>query len=87
MIQVANIEITDVTVTPSTVVAGAQYIIAATVEPRIFGIMDADGQMITDAAGNVITTQMPITPVYGISTADGDLISTAAEEYILAEGD
>ena len=58
MIQVANIEITDVTVTPSTVVAGAQYIIAATVEPRIFGIMDADGQMITDAAGNVITTQM-----------------------------
>ena len=52
----ANIRISSVTVTPSTVTAGASILITAIIEPRLFGISNAAGQMIKRAAGEVIST-------------------------------
>ena len=53
----ANIQISDVTITPSTVISGAQFIISATIIARTFGISNATGAMIKRAAGEVISTQ------------------------------
>lgn len=53
----ANIQISDVTITPSTVISGAQFIVSATIIARTFGISNAAGAMIKRAAGEVISTQ------------------------------
>ena len=52
----ANIRISSVTVTPSTVTAGASILISAMIEPRWFGIANAAGQMIKRASGEIIAT-------------------------------
>lgn len=52
----ANIRISSVTITPSTVAAGASILVSAVIEPRLFGISNAAGQMIKRAAGEVIST-------------------------------
>lgn len=87
MITVPNIEITGVTLTPSTVATGAQYIIAAVIDPRLFGIADANGDIITTAAGNPIVTHMDITPQYVIGAGGNTAIVTAAGQFIYAEGE
>lgn len=53
----ANIIITSVTLTPSTVNSGASFLISAVVEPRWFGIANAAGRMIKRASGEVIATK------------------------------
>ena len=53
----ANIQISDVTITPSTVISGAQFIVAATIIARTFGISNAAGAMIKRAAGEIIATK------------------------------
>lgn len=87
MIQVANIEISSVSITPSAVVSGGQFIISAIINPRIFGIMRSDGKMITNTQGSPIITTMPTTPVYGIARSTGEVITTADGDMILVEGD
>ena len=87
MITVPNIEISGVTLTPSTVVTGAQYIIAAAIEPRLFGIADVNGDIITTAAGNPIVTHMDIIPQYVIGAGGDTAIITAEGRFIYAEGE
>lgn len=87
MITVPNIEIAGVTLTPSTVVTGAQYIIAAAIDPRLFGIADANGDVITTEAGNPIVTHIDITPQYVIGAGGDTAIVTAAGQFIYAEGE
>lgn len=53
----ANIEISEVTLTPSTVNTGANFLISAIIIPRTFGISNSAGQMIKRAAGEVIATK------------------------------
>lgn len=52
----ANIEISSVTLTPSTVVTGAQFIISAIVDPRKFALATAAGLVLTTADNKVLTT-------------------------------
>lgn len=52
----ANIEISSVTLTPSTVVTGAQFIIAAIVDPRKFALATLDGRALATADGEILTT-------------------------------
>ena len=54
---IANIQISDAVITPSTVISGAQFIISATIIARTFGISNAAGAMIKRAAGEVIATK------------------------------
>ena len=44
------------TLTPSTVVTGAQFIIAAIVDPRKFVLATLDGRVLATADGKVLTT-------------------------------
>ena len=52
----ANIEISSVTLTPSTVVTGAQFIISAIVDPRKFALATAAGRVLTTTNGKALTT-------------------------------
>lgn len=52
----ANIEISSVTLTPSTVVTGAQFIISAIVDPRKFALATLDGRVLTTGDNKVLTT-------------------------------
>lgn len=52
----ANIEISSVTLTPSTVVTGAQFIISAIVDPRKFALATLDGRVLATADGKALTT-------------------------------
>ena len=53
----ANIKISEVTITPSVVVSGANFLVSATVIARTFGIANAANRMIKRASGEVIATK------------------------------
>ena len=82
MINVADIQISDVTITPAVVTAGASFMISAVILPRIFAISTAAGRPIKRANGDVISTEVENYPLNGIATAEGKMIKTAKGEII-----
>ena len=82
MINVADIQISEVTITPAVVTAGASFMISAVILPRIFAISTAVGRPIKRANGDVISTEIENYPLNSIATAEGRMIKTAKGEII-----
>ncbi len=82
MINVADIQISEVTITPAVVTAGASFIISAVIIPRLFAISNAAGRPIKRANGDVISTEIENYPLNGIATEEGRMIKTAKGEII-----
>ena len=82
MINVADIQISDATITPAVVTAGASFMISAVIIPRLFAISNAAGMPIKRANGDVISTEIENHPLNGIATAEGKMIKTARGEII-----
>ena len=82
MINVTDIQISEVTSTPAVVTAGASFMISAVILPRIFAISTAAGRPIKRANGDVISTEIENYPLNGIATAEGKMIKTAKGEII-----
>lgn len=82
MINMADIQISDVTITPAVVTAGASFMISAVILPQIFAISTAAGRPIKRANGDVISTEIENYPLNGIATAEGKMIKTAKGEII-----
>lgn len=82
MINVADIQISEVTITPAVVTAGASFMISAVILPRLFAISNAAGNPIRRASGEVISTETENLPLQGIATAEGRMIKTAKGEVI-----
>lgn len=82
MINVTDIQISEVTITPAVVTAGASFMISAVILPRIFAISTAAGRPIKRANGDVISTEIENYPLNGIATAEGKMIKTAKGEII-----
>lgn len=82
MINMADIQISEVTIAPAVVTAGASFMISAVILPRIFAISTAVGRPIKRANGDVISTEIENYPLNGIATAEGKMIKTAKGEII-----
>lgn len=82
MINAADIQISEVTISPSVVTAGASFVINAVIVPRLFAISSAGGRPIKRVNGDVISTKVENKPLKGIATAAGRMIKTAKGEII-----
>ena len=82
MINVADIQISEVTITPAVVTAGASFIISAVIIPRLFAISNASGRPIKRANEDVISTEIENYQLNGITTEEGRMIKTAKGEII-----